>query len=137
MYWKPIFHKRARLFNKRLFSLIQLTRFFNGTRGWLFLIDCWCSIEKIVLNRRIYMLNKTKDSKYHNFNNYYKKLFPFIFIPTLLIFLLSDSFITNNPFEELEDYGSFFFVIFFSLLMATIVSSVLISLIWTFTKKVH
>lgn len=82
------------------------------------------------------MIGKKKDFKYPNFNNYFKKLFPFIFIPTLLAFLFSDSFITNNPFEELEDYGSFLFVILFTLLMATIVSSVIISLIWTFTKKV-
>lgn len=82
------------------------------------------------------MLNKTKDTKYPNFNNYFKKLFPFIFIPILLVFLFSEPYITNNPFEELEDYGSFLFVILFSLLMATVVSSVIISLIWTFTKKV-
>lgn len=82
------------------------------------------------------MISKTKKSTYPDFNSYFKKLFPYIFVPALLVFLISDSFITNNPFKELEDYGSFLFVSLFSLLMATIISSVIISLIWAFTKKV-
>lgn len=81
------------------------------------------------------MISKTKNSKYLDFNSYFKKLFPYIFIPTLLVFLISDSFITDNPFKELEDYGSFLFVSLFSLLLATIISSVIISLIWAFTKR--
>ncbi|MEK3977388.1 hypothetical protein MKZ20_21510 [Psychrobacillus sp. FSL K6-2684] len=83
------------------------------------------------------MSNKVKDSKNKNFDNYFKKLFPFIFIPTVLIFLFNDSYITNNPFIELEDYGSFLFVFLFSLLMAIAVSTFLIVLIWAFSKKVN
>lgn len=66
----------------------------------------------------------------NNYRKYFWKRFFILFTPIFLIGIISEPYISINPFFELEDYGAF---IFFLLLYALVfggISAFIISFAW-------
>ncbi|MBD7984376.1 hypothetical protein H9649_07280 [Sporosarcina sp. Sa2YVA2] len=65
-----------------------------------------------------------------NYKKYFWKRFFILFIPIFTIGVISEPYISNNPFLELEDYGSFiFFSLFYALILGGI-SALIVSFAW-------
>ncbi|MBB4822788.1 ABC-type transport system involved in cytochrome c biogenesis permease component [Sporosarcina luteola] len=67
------------------------------------------------------------DPGYKSF--FWKRFFP-LFIPILIIGVISEPYISQNPFRSLEDYGEFIFFLLFYTLVLFGWAAFIISMTW-------
>ncbi|MCK2157255.1 hypothetical protein [Exiguobacterium sp. 17-1] len=65
-----------------------------------------------------------------SYKYYFWKRFFLLFIPLFLIGILPEPFITENPFNSLEDYGEFAFVFLLYLIVMSGISAFFVSMRW-------
>ncbi|WP_215145989.1 hypothetical protein [Exiguobacterium qingdaonense] len=61
---------------------------------------------------------------------YFWKRFFLFFIPLMVVGILSEPMIIQNPFEELEDYGAFLFFILFYIIVFGGLAALIVSIMW-------
>ncbi|MDT0191662.1 hypothetical protein [Exiguobacterium sp. BG5(2022)] len=60
---------------------------------------------------------------------FWKRFFPF-FLPLMVVGILSEPMIIQNPFEELEDYGAFLFFFVFYIIVLGGLAAFIVSIMW-------
>ncbi|WP_214777327.1 hypothetical protein [Exiguobacterium sp. s22] len=68
------------------------------------------------------------------YKHYFRKRFFLFFIPLLMVGILSEPMIIQNPFEELEDYGAFVLFLGIYILVLGAWSAFLTSMMWRFKQ---
>ena len=68
------------------------------------------------------------------YKHYFWKRFFLFFIPLLMVGILSEPMIIQNPFEELEDYGAFVLFLGIYILVLGAWSAFLTSMMWRFKQ---
>ncbi|WP_026825902.1 hypothetical protein [Exiguobacterium marinum] len=64
------------------------------------------------------------------YKHYFWKRFSLFFIPLMVVGILSEPMIIQNPFEELEDYGAFVFFLAIYILVLGGWAAFMTSMIW-------
>ena len=77
------------------------------------------------------MMQWTSTKPYKEF--FWKRFF-ILFIPLVVLGILSEPMIIHNPFEELEDYGAFVFFLSFYVIVLGGWAAFITSLMWRVRK---
>ncbi|VXB24386.1 conserved hypothetical protein [Exiguobacterium sp. 8H] len=64
------------------------------------------------------------------YKHYFWKRFFLFFIPLMVVGILSEPMIIQNPFEELEDYGAFLFFFVFYIIVLGGLAAFIVSIMW-------
>lgn len=64
------------------------------------------------------------------YKHFFWKRFVLFFIPLMVVGILSEPMIIQNPFEELEDYGAFLFFFVFYIIILGGLAAFIVSIMW-------
>ncbi|ACQ69281.1 MULTISPECIES: hypothetical protein [Exiguobacterium] len=64
------------------------------------------------------------------YKHYFWKRFFLFFLPLMVVGILSEPMIIQNPFEELEDYGAFLFFFVFYIIILGGLAAFIVSIMW-------
>ena len=64
------------------------------------------------------------------YKHYFWKRFFLFFLPLMVVGILSEPMIIQNPFEELEDYGAFLFFFVFYIIVLGGLAAFIVSIMW-------
>lgn len=64
------------------------------------------------------------------YKHYFWKRFFLFFLPLMVVGILSEPMIIQNPFQELEDYGAFLFFFVFYIIILGGLAAFIVSIMW-------
>lgn len=68
--------------------------------------------------------------------SFFWKGFFILFIPLFIISIISEPYITKNPFDTLEDYGEFIFFLLFYIIVISGISALVVSITWSIKQSI-